>query len=332
MNPKELERFEVVLKAAHDLASRYLETPLRQDVTRAQAVARAITPHPHFNVVGVGVAEKVSNGQQMGSLGVTFLVVKKFAKQQIEKDSLLPATYNGVDTDVVETGLVLPTQNPRARTRPAPPGSSVGYQDPTGSTVMAGTFGALVQDGNGRYVLSNNHVLADENGLPVGSPIYQPGLLDGGQVPGDQIASLSRFVPLQVAASNLVDCAIAQVADVAIATNAILQIGPPAGSMPAAMNMPVEKFGRTSGFTTGTIMSIAMSVTVAYDMGSLTFTDQIWIQGQGGTPFSAAGDSGSLVLDRSSSNAVGLLFGGSQTDTFANQIADVLNQLGVSLV
>jgi len=39
---------------------------------------------------------------------------------------------------------------------------------------MAGTFGALVTDAAGAYILSNNHVLADEGQLPIGSPIFQP--------------------------------------------------------------------------------------------------------------------------------------------------------------
>lgn len=35
--------------------------------------------------------------------------------------------------------------------------------------MMAGTSGALVQDGSGVYILSNNHVLANENLLKLGS-------------------------------------------------------------------------------------------------------------------------------------------------------------------
>ena len=86
--------------------------------------------------------------------------------------------------------------NPKTRLRPAPPGCSIGFKDPSNMFTMAGTFGGLVRDGSGLYVLSNNHVLADENKLPIGSPIFQPGLLDGGNPATDQIASLTRFIPL----------------------------------------------------------------------------------------------------------------------------------------
>ena len=71
------------------------------------------------------------------------------------------------------------------------------------------------------YVLSNNHVLANESGidpngqkivgLPPGSPIYQPGLLDGGNVATDQIAQLTRWVDLDASnPNNAVDGEIAR--------------------------------------------------------------------------------------------------------------------------
>jgi len=77
---------------------------------------------------------------------------------------------------------------------------------------MAGTFGALVQDPDGKlYILSNNHVLANENDLPIGSPIFQPGLLDGGNPSADRIAALTRFIQLVGNQSNSVDAAIAAI-------------------------------------------------------------------------------------------------------------------------
>src|SRR5437899_11173374 len=76
---------------------------------------------------------------------------------------------------------------------------------------MAGTFGAVVAAGSVRYILSNNHVLADENSLPIGSAIFPPGLLDHGKVSTDQIARLTPFVPLKAGAANVVDAALAAV-------------------------------------------------------------------------------------------------------------------------
>src|SRR5437870_529439 len=83
--------------------------------------------------------------------------------------------------------------NPRVRMRPAQPGCSIGFRIAGDHFVMGGTFGALVKTRSKVYILSNNHVLADENRLPIGSPIFQPALLDHGRIDSDQIAELTRL-------------------------------------------------------------------------------------------------------------------------------------------
>ncbi|MBV9247006.1 MAG: hypothetical protein JO366_19585 [Methylobacteriaceae bacterium] len=50
-----------------------------------------------------------------------------------------------------------------------------------------------------------------------------------------------------------------------------------------------------------------------------------------GSTFSAADDSGSLILDRRTNVAVGLPFGGSAAHALANNLDDVLQALGVAL-
>jgi hypothetical protein len=219
----------------------------------------------------------------------------------------------------------------------------VGFREPNNAFVMAGTFGALVVDSwsSGRvppsiYVLSNNHVLAGENQLPVGSRIFQPGLLDGGNPASDRIANLSTFIPLNAAQANSVDCAVAFVASTVQprrrVSPSILKIGTPKGSANAAIDMVVEKFGRTTRYTVGRITSIDTDALVDYDMGQLKFTSQIVIESINNNPFSDSGDSGSLIVERQSGNAVGLLFGGSAIVTLANHIDDVLQALEVDLV
>jgi hypothetical protein len=259
---------------------------------------------------------------------------------------LLPTDIDGIPTDVEEVGTFrrfpaagvleapAPTAampNPRIEIRPAQPGCSIGFRDPADLVTMAGTFGALVQDPDGLYVLSNNHVLADENSLPPGAPIFQPGLLDGGDVSTDQIAALTRFITLQAQSHNTADCAIASVTDQRLVSRDILHIGTPQGTDAATLDMVVQKFGRTSGYTVGQVTSIDTDVVVPYDLGDLSFSGQIIIVGNGATPFSSAGDSGSLILDRATNKAVGLLFAGSDSHTIANHIDEVLNQLGVTL-
>jgi hypothetical protein len=307
---------------------------------------RAATAVPEENVVALGIGEKISEGHHTGVWAIKFFVRHKFAESQLAAQHRLPKTIAGLPVDVEETGLfrrfdgararkigsqAAAVPNPRTKIRPAPPGSSVGFADPGNQFVMAGTFGALVQDRNGIYILSNNHVLADEGRLAPNSPIFQPGLLDHGNAATDRIAGLTRFIPLQAQGGNRVDGAIAKVDKASLVTKDILKIGPPHGTAPAHIDMTVHKFGRTTSYTVGRVSSIDTDVTVQYETGSFTFTDQIMIVGLNGKSFSAAGDSGSLILERPSNKAVGLLFAGSATHTIANHIDDVLHALKVTL-
>jgi hypothetical protein len=221
--------------------------------------------------------------------------------------------------------------NPRVKIRPAQPGCSIGFQDPAGQFLMAGTFGALVQDANGIYILSNNHVLADESRLPAGAPIFQPGLLDSGDPATDQIAELTKFVSLQAGAANQVDCAIAKPLKTSLVSRDILQIGAPAGTTAASIDMVVHKFGRTTSYRAGRVTSIDTDVTVGYETGDFMFESQLVIVGLDDQGFSDAGDSGSLILERDTQRAVGLLFAGSASHTLANHFENVLQALDVTL-
>lgn len=339
-----------VREAKNTLAHKFIYAPRAEAAIRtpaafaaaARAVTVPISPSPIHNIVGVGIGEKISDGKQTGALAVKLLVRLKYPQAELDSKHLLPRDVDGIPTDVEEVGTFRKSRaaahrkasgipNPRTRIRPAQPGCSVGFQDPNNQFTMAGTFGAVVKDKNGTYVLSNNHVLADENRLPPGAPIFQPGLLDGGSVNTDQIASLTRFVTLQAQQPNTVDCAIAKATNPNLLSSAVLYIGAVQGTADAAIDMSVHKFGRTTSYTVGQVTSTDTDVTVGYDIGTLTFTGQIIIVGTAGKAFSNAGDSGSLILQRGTNKAVGLLFAGSASHTIANHISDVLKALNIAL-
>ncbi|MFN7963841.1 MAG: trypsin-like peptidase domain-containing protein [Thermoanaerobaculia bacterium] len=221
--------------------------------------------------------------------------------------------------------------------RPLRIGGSVGFV-PAGYT-MAGTLGAFVlsANGDGFMILSNNHVLADENRLPIGSDIVQQGTLDGGQAPVDVVAELHSFVPLYANRLNLVDAAVARLANGALAQPGLLtDLGQLGGvrETPLTDLEPVFKIGRTTGRRKGRISAFELDgVRVRYDMGHLVFNDQIEIEPdpEEGGPFSLGGDSGSLIVDQDL-RAVGLLFAGNDFDkTYANPIGPVLSALQVTL-
>lgn len=330
------------LRAAKQAAAQQFLKPMQAG--SFSALAASTSPMPDTNVVGVGMGEQISGGKHTGIMAVKFLVRIKYPDNQIPASDRLPREINGHPVDVEQVGTfrrfmppaaaaATTMPNPRKKIRPAQPGCSVGFKDPANQFIMAGTFGALVSRGQKRFILSNNHVLADENKLPLGSSIFQPGFLDAGNPPNNgPIAKLTKFVPLVFGSvANQVDCAIAQLNNTNLATNSILFIGPPRGKTNAQIDMVVHKFGRTTGFTVGRVTSIETDVTVGYEGGNAMFENQIIIVGLSAQPFSASGDSGSLILERATNKAIGLLFAGSATHTIANHINDVLGALSVTL-
>jgi len=303
--------------------------------TEVTALA-ASSPAPSRNVVGVGVGYSTVAGQTTLEPAILVFVEKKFPPNVIAEEHLLPEEHEGHRVDVVEAGRFIRfSPNPMARFRPIQPGCSMGFQDPQNTETMAGTCGAIVAQGSNFLILSNNHVLADQNNLPVGAPIFQPGLLDGGSTSSDAVATLTQFVPL-ASSANKVDAAIAQIDPSIPYSSAVLGIGSFVGNRLASVGMAVQKFGRTTSYTSGSVLSTDTDLRISYGgtLGAILFTGQIVIQGSNNAAFSGAGDSGSLILDLPSSGApaaVGLLFGGSPTMTVANHIGDVLAALNIQL-
>jgi hypothetical protein len=372
-------------------------------------------------VVGVGIGYKNAEEGERGEMAIVAMVEQKKPKAAIDSENLIPSQLDGIKTDVIEVGVIRAQVNtgPRDTWRPMiPPGVSIGHH-----LVTAGTFGALVFDTltGQAYILSNNHVLANSNDAFLGDMILQPGPTDGGQNPGDLVASLIKYAKLSytgdsivgdpnpiiskpvstpttptpptspttpttptnpqpeaggcaslivslanglakandpdarvqiVSASavsskfdpaepttieaqaaipeNQLDAALAIPKDANMFSKEIMQIGVITGTKPPTLGMSVRKFGRTTGFTTGQITLINATIDVGYSTqkGKQTarFTGQVMTTGM-----SQGGDSGSLIVDGSSQNAVGLLFAGSGTATIFTPIERVLSKLGVQL-
>ena len=218
------------------------------------------------------------------------------------------------------------------RTRPLQIGGSIGHVK-----ITAGTLGAFVtRNGRNDLILSNNHVLANENDAKRNDAILQPGKFDGGRSPKDRVAHLDRFVRLSKSKANLVDCATASLEDEMEYYSSWLQgLGPISGvrAAPLGEDEPVFKLGRTTGKTEGRISAIEVDdLEVGFDIGNLRFNDQLEIAPAASKPFSLGGDSGSLIVD-SDLRAVGLLFAGNDSDaTYANPIQAVLDELDANLV
>ena len=218
-------------------------------------------------------------------------------------------------------------------------GCSIGHYK-----ITAGTLGCFVKPrkGDAVLVLSNNHVLADENGAKVGDRILQPGPHDGGRKAGDAVGKLVKFIKLKRVAANFLDVALCSVTPaIEYDTTTLTDSGKLAGLGDVVIDEghAVSKIGRTTGLTHGRVSAFDVdNLIVEYDMGKLRFDNQIELEGTGAEPFSAGGDSGSLIVD-DQLRGVALLFAGSDSGgsngqglTFANPLHRVLDDLKVNLL
>ena len=281
------------------------------------------------NIQGTGIAEKTVEGRPTGELAINIYVREKVPSgenplKRIRPGFVIEPKLKGFPTDVEEVGqIVKRAANTQVRIRPAVPGGvSTGLPQATTGFVYAGTLGCLVRSMKGKtgYALSNNHVFADENRAPGGSPILQPGTLDGGAA-GDQVAKLSRFVRLRFGRVNTVDAALARPVGGIRIDRSVLGLGRVNGSRQPSRGMRVRKTGRTTGTTQGVVLDVVADIKVQYDQGIALFTNQTSIKGMNGIWFSRGGDSGSVILEKGTNSVVGLLFAGSDTQdiTFANK-------------
>ena len=261
---------------------------------------------------------------------------------------LLPENLEGVPVVAKVTGAFVAMQPPAGKgpgsggggnidptaffPRPVPIGVSTGNE----GECSAGTIGARVKSGSTVYALSNNHVYALENDASIGSEILQPGRYDTNCsiVEGNAIGTLSNYVSLKFNSSpNTVDAAIAVTTTGSLgnATPADGYGTPKSGATAAGLNDAVQKYGRTTKLTKGTITAINATVNIGYSSGTALFVNQIVVYGN--KPFIKAGDSGSLLVTDPGRNPVGLLFAGTSSGKYAiaNQIGVVLNALGVTI-
>ena len=219
------------------------------------------------------------------------------------------------------------------QTLPIKLGTSGGSaKDASKAFCCGGTLGAAVMCNGALHVLSNNHVLGRSGGATAGEDTVQPGLIDSGcrTTTSNVVADYAgNLVPLGTAN---VDAAVSVARAGAVSTTGeILDVGVPCATPAnATLGMAVVKSGRTSGFTSGTVQALNLSVSIQYQTScnsgkkfTVRYANQVSV-----TPgtFLLSGDSGSLLVTGNSNHQpVGLLFAGSSSIAIANPIQDVIN-------
>jgi hypothetical protein len=223
----------------------------------------------------------------------------------------------------MESGATPGTENkynPKGKHRPAFAGVSIAP-----STAMhTGTLGCILRDkSNNLYILGSNSVLTRMNEISIGTSIIQPAMMDGGSG-SDKIATLSNYIRLNLNGTNTVDAAIATVTDPGLVDTALPEVGKLQGAGEPKVGMKVGKFGRTTGYTTGVILSTAATVKIQYLSNQLEFINQIEITGDDGKEFASSGDSGSVIFDLETKKAIGLLSMIIRGSSFASPMNTVL--------
>ena len=286
-----------------------------------------------------GIALGVTRGAGDGDYKLAVRVQQRALERQGRLvESLTEAARGEVDYRYI--GRITKRAAPwtQQRQRPLLIGCSVGH-----FMITAGTLGAFCRKRSGEdrtLMLSNNHVLANEDDCSIGDVILQPGRHDGGIRPGDVVASLLDWVAFQTS-GNLVDAAVAMI-EPGIEYDLRTLTGD--GNLNGVRAAPLQpgdqvlKVGRTTLLTEGVVTAIEVDdVVVRYDRGLLSFDSQIEIEGAGASSFSEGGDSGSVIVDRDGM-ACALLFAGGDTGgtngkglTYANEIGNVLAALDIEL-
>ena len=259
-------------------------------------------------------------------------------------------TVGDAGADCITTGDTTVVCN-----EPVPIGVSSGNVESIQSSFIfiscnTGTYGARVKgSGNTVYALSNNHIYALENAATTGSNIVQPGPADTGcdASSSNVTGTLFDFVPLVFAATdcdpdNLPDSDCNEV-DAAIALSSIGDIGnttpsdgygtPKSAIVSAALGQDVQKYGRTTHLTQGTIVAINATLDIGYGSGTARFVHQIVVESNRGSKFLKGGDSGAIVVTDPGKNPVGLAFAGTRSNKFAflNPIDLVLTAFNVTV-
>lgn len=301
---------------------------------KAEAVVKYLKPNG--NIVGIGIGKKQINGTLTDCLRI--YVVKRQPEDLIAPAQVVPkgTTILDVPVDVIEVGPFgrngqSPVKDTGTETRPGSP-----IRVKTALTNVnegaRGTLGAVVTDGEALYILSCNHILAVNGRIPGNSESAQ---IVSAEFVGKEteIATLCDFIPLRRDTVNAVDCAVARLLD-----NTSIETGFPdktvrltSGNAAAPRwDMKLGKVGAGTGLTHGRIVDTDVDLYIPYSfLDSVRFDRQIMIQSEPeDAAFATNGDSGAIIIDEDSGQAVGMIFASSGEFAVACPLETVLTELG----
>lgn len=284
-------------------------------------------------IQGMGIGERVSNGQRQKQMVLKVYVDRKRPSDQVSHlipaKQMVPGTDWELEIDVEEVGKLHLEAAFTGHQRPVRPGWGVSHE--SGSM---GTIGCLVRlngDATGVYLLSCAHVLAKAGQATIGDKVVQPAQEIDGSFGDRTVATLTKSIPLNIGGTSVADAAIAKVTD-GLDVDASIQMSfrPPRGIVRHAnlkISSPMFKVGAQSGETNGAIRDRHFTFKVNYPgVGDTTFTNLVMCQN-----FTVAGDSGAAVLN-SSGRIAGIHVAGSDSVSVFCPIEPILKELEIEVL
>ncbi len=284
-----------------------------------------------------------------------------FTNNKLSKadEKLLPQTFEGISIEYMRGGIAQVKASSSTPDRSVPY-HLVGDAVACGSSIFpvncqgAGTLGALVRDQDDNlFGLTNNHVTGACNLAMPGLPIISPGTCDA---TADHIAPFcigrhSRLLPINDGIPENVDISInwdAAAFSIEDETRVSSMQGEhfdtPSNVGDPQPGLSVQKVGRTTGLTEGTILGqFVLPLPVVYSLREygiskeVFFEDVYVVTGENGKAFSKPGDSGSLVVMTDANgikSSVGLVFAGNENlgQSFILPLNPILGKMGLDLV
>lgn len=290
--------------------------PEIHEPARAAWTRYAETLIKYDGVISVGPGRRMRGGKETSEDVLVVTVVMKKGLDNLKPEQVIPQQVplddgHTVGVDIVEDPAGYPTiDQDSAAYRPVPGGCEVGAIGSGFLGTLGGWFCSPRPGGGWNPVwLTNAHVAdpATRRQVPADSRMQQPA---GGGVIGNTTAVDGWPTPLPAAGvtvTGINDAAVGQLVDGVDPDYEVLQIADaPFEIATATNNMAVQKRGRTTFLTAGTVQTanIAVNVSAGVGLGLVTFglpgnpaVTRITSNAAGlAAAFGAPGDSGSLVF------------------------------------
>lgn len=298
-------------------------TQERLEAAKAEAVRALLNPErpgdPHCpgDVVGVGI----------GKDRLRIYVVAKRVPNKLTPEVLVPRSFLGIPTDVVEIGRLgrkgRRTDHPVSHTPQNYP-IRVTTDAPNVNSGAVGTLGIVVAVAEKpTYILGCNHILAVNGRVPSDAEIVSAEFVGSQQVIG---GPSPYYVELMRNGDNPADCALAKIKN----NGFLADLGKLHHSEPILpdLDMQVTKNGAATGSTEGTIVDVSADLYVDYSFGTFRLVDQVVIDsGSDKDEFAVRGDSGSLVVKQKTKEPVAMVFAASGRFAVASPLDRVLELL-----